>query len=43
MARAMRSRDHHWDWAISCAFFAVILLALICAALIQNPSGLTFP
>jgi hypothetical protein len=24
-------------------FFAAILVALICAALIQNPSGLTLP
>jgi hypothetical protein len=39
----MHSRDHRWDWAISCALFAAILLALICAAVIQNPSGLTFP
>jgi hypothetical protein len=39
----MRYRDHRWDWAISCAFFAAILLALICAAVVQNPSGITFP
>ncbi len=39
----MDARDHRWDWAISCLFFAAILLALICAAVIQNPSGLTLP
>jgi hypothetical protein len=39
----MRPNDQRWDWAISCAFFAAILLALICAAVVQNPSGLTFP
>ncbi len=39
----MHAGDHRWDWAISCAFFAAILLALICAAVIQNPWALTLP
>jgi hypothetical protein len=43
LGKIMHSRDQRVDWAISCAFFAAILLALICAAVIQNPSGITFP
>jgi hypothetical protein len=39
----MDARDHRWDWAVSGLFFAAILVALICAAVIQNPSGLTLP
>jgi hypothetical protein len=39
----MHSRGHRWDWAVSCAFFAAILLALVIAAIMQNPWATTIP
>ena len=39
----MHIRDHGWDWAISCLFFAAILIALFCAAVLQNPAGAPIP
>jgi hypothetical protein len=33
----------HWEWFISCALFGAILIALVVAALLQDPIAATVP
>ena len=39
----MSTRARRWDWMVSCALFAAILLALVVGALVLNPLAATVP
>ena len=39
----MHATGHRWDWVLSCALFAAILLALVIAALVLDPLGASIP
>jgi preprotein translocase subunit SecG len=39
----MPMNGRHWEWIISCAVFAGILIALVIAVLLQDPLGAGVP
>jgi hypothetical protein len=43
LQRGMHATSHRWDWILSCALFAAILLALVVAALVLDPLGASIP
>jgi hypothetical protein len=43
VGEAMPVIDRRWEWFISCAIFAGILIALVVAVLLQDPMSASVP